>query len=100
MQRPRVTVDGGDLLVVLVVGVGVVVRALVVVVGGRSQTGRAMMVPLRSRLGTTTDPVGVPDPKGVVAIEVSVDPSVSLLGAESLSWTIWLIDTSIDSSYA
>ena len=46
--------------------------------GRGSHTGRAMTVPLRSRLGMMTDPVGVPEPKGVGAAEASVDISVSL----------------------
>jgi len=64
----EVSVEGGDGRVV-VLGPGA---------RGRSQTGRAMTVPLRSRLGIMTDPVGVPEPKGVVAAEGSVDISVSL----------------------
>jgi hypothetical protein len=52
-----------------------------------------MMVPLRSRLGTTTDPVGVPVPCGVAATELSVDMSVSLLEFEGWeSKRMWLVD--------
>lgn len=50
----------------------------VVVVGGASHTVRAIMVPLRSRLGMTTDPVGVLDPRGVAVADVSVDVSASV----------------------
>ena len=48
-----------------------------VVVPGWSQTGRAIIVPLRSRPGTTTEPVGVLEPLGVAFVEVSADVSVS-----------------------
>ena len=48
-----------------------------VAVGGGSQTGRAMTVPLRSRPGTMTDPVGVLEPTGVAAEEVSAEVEVS-----------------------
>ena len=48
-----------------------------VVVVGWSHTGRAMIVPLLSRPGTVTVPVGVFDPFGVAFVEVSVDVSVS-----------------------
>ena len=76
---------------------------------GGSQTGLAMIVPLRYLLGMTTDPVGVPDSKGVAANELSVDRSVSLFEAEfegceteSERRRIWLVDVSaksMDSSY-
>lgn len=56
----------------------VAVEGLVAGVGAGSHTGLAMMVPLRSRLGMTTDPVGVPEPTGVAAADTSVDISVSL----------------------
>ena len=49
---------------------------------GGSQTGLAMMVPLRYLLGMTTVPVGVPDSRGVAARELSVDILVSLFEAE------------------
>ena len=61
------------------VGVAVAVFAKVPVGGMRSQTGRAMIVPLLSRLLTRTVPVGVPDSWGVAAMDVSVETSVSLL---------------------
>ncbi len=60
----------------------VAVLFVAVVVVLLSQTGRAMTVPLRSRLGITTTPVGVPLPKGVAAVEAFVERSVSLLDAE------------------
>ena len=44
---------------------------------GWSHTERAMMVPLLSRPGTVTVPVGVFDPFGVAFVEVSMDVLVS-----------------------
>lgn len=41
-----------------------------------------MTVPLRSRLGITTTPVGVPLPAGVAAVELLVERSVSLLDVD------------------
>jgi hypothetical protein len=80
---------------------GVRIPALPGVAWGGSQTGLAMIVPLRYLLGTTTDPVGVPDSRGVAASELSVDISVSLFGAEfegcdteSERRSIWLVDVS------
>jgi len=56
----------------------VVIVPVLMEAGAGSQTVRAMMVPLRSRLGMTTDPVGVPEPIGVAVVDISV----SLLEAD------------------
>ena len=47
-----------------------------------SRTVRAIIVPLRSRLATMTDAVGVLDPSGVAVVELSVEASVSLRRAD------------------
>lgn len=63
-------------------GMVVLLPVAVVLLVLLSHTGRAMTVPLRSRFGITTTPVGVPLPNGVAAVEVLVERSVSLLDAE------------------